>query len=256
MCGEGEAFDPAEANSRHGLTWRQSMTKLRLARIAALVFGLLAAAGAALSAFGPERIVLTEAQLQDRIGRQLPREFRGVTVERAAISLADGRIQIRVEAHATALGQTFTTIAFARGTPRYNAEEGELFFDAEDVRLEDFTIGSGSLAERAERLGARIGGRLGEAVEQNLPRIEAAAAGIVAIGIKAYLAARPVYRFKDDFKGLVLRATITDIAIVGDMLVVGVSLIRLTIAVAAWGIGLALAALVGVWLWRGARQAS
>jgi hypothetical protein len=55
---------------------------------------------------------------------------------------------------------------------------------------------------------------------------------------------------------LVLKATITDIAIDGDMLVVGVSLIKLTITVAAWGIGLALAALVGVWLWRGSRQAS
>jgi hypothetical protein len=232
------------------------MTMLRLARIAVLVFGVLAAAGAALSTFGPERIALTEAQLQDRIGRQLPREFRGVTVERAAVGLADGRISIRIEAHATALGQAFATVAFARGTPRYNAEAGELFFDAEDVRLEDFTIGSGSLAERAERLGARIGGRLGEAVEQRLPRIEAAVTVILEIGIKAYLAARPVYRFKDDFKGLVLKATITDIAIVGDMLVVGVSLIKLTTAVAVWGIGLALAALVGVWLWRGARQAS
>jgi hypothetical protein len=162
---------------------------LRFARIAVLAFGVLAAAGAALSAFGPERIVLTEAQLRDRIGRQLPREFRGVTVERAAVGLTDGRISLRVEAHATALAQAFMTMAFARGTPRYNAEAGELFFDAEDVRLEGFTIGSGSLAERAERLGTLIGGRLGEAVEQNLPRIEAAAAGIVAIGIKAYLAA-------------------------------------------------------------------
>jgi hypothetical protein len=229
------------------------MTKLRLARIAALVFGLLAAAGAALSAFGPERIVLTEAQLQDRISRALPREFRGVTVERAAIDLADGRISLRAKARATALGQPFTATAFARGAPRYNAEAGELFFDADDVRLEDFRIGSGSLAERAERLGSRIGGRLGEAVEQNLPRIEAAAAGIVAIGIKAYLAARPVYRFKDDFKGFVLKATITDIAVVDDMVVVGVSLIKLTTTVAAWGIVLALVALVGVWLWRGAR---
>ena len=76
------------------------------------------------------------------------------------------------------------------------------------------------------------------------------------IGIKAYLAARPVYRFKDDFKGLVLKATITDIAIDGDMLVVGVSLIKLTTAVAAWGIGLVLAVLVGVWLWRGTRHTS
>jgi hypothetical protein len=130
----------------------------RLAWIAAFVLGLLAIAGAAWSAFGPETIVLTEPQLQERVNRQLPREFRGVTVERATLGLADGRISLHVEARATALGQAIVAAAFARGVPRYNAEGGEIFFDAEDVRLENFRIGTGSLAERAERLGARLGG--------------------------------------------------------------------------------------------------
>jgi hypothetical protein len=219
------------------------MTRPRLTRIAVLALGALAIAGAALSAFGPERIALNELQLQERINRELPRQFRGVTVERATVSLAGGRISIRVETRATALGKMLMATAFARGVPRYNADRGEVFFDADDVRLEDF--GSDGLAKR---LGSRIGGRLGEEIEQNLPRIEAAAASVIAIGIKAYLAARPVYRFKDDIKGLVFRATIKDITIAEDTLVIGVSMIRLTTAVAAWLFGLALAVLVVIWL--------
>jgi hypothetical protein len=132
------------------------------------------------------RVVLTEPQLQERINRQLPREFRGVTVERATVSLADGRVSLHVEARATALGQAFAAAAFARGVPRYNAEGGEIFFDAEDVRLENFQIDTGSLAERAQRLGARLGGRVGEAVEQNLPRIQSAASTLIAAGVKAF----------------------------------------------------------------------
>ena len=219
------------------------MTRLRLARIAALALGVLAIAGAALSAFAPERIVLSEVQLQERISRELPRQFRGVTVERATVSLADGRISLRVDTRASALGKMLMATAFARGVPRYNAERGEVFFDAGDVRLEDF--GSGG---PAKQLGSRIGGRLGEEIEQSLPRIEAAAASVIAIGIKSYLAARPVYRFKDDIKGLVFKATIKDITIAEDTLVIGVSLIRLTTAVAAWLFGLALAVLVAIWL--------
>src|SRR5215468_2553431 len=200
-----------------------SMTKLRLARIAALTLGSLMVAGAALSAFGPERIVLSEVQLQERINRELPRQFRSVTIEGATISLADDRISLHVETRATALGKMLTATAFVRGVPRYDAEHGEVFFEAEDVRLEDF--GSGGLVKQ---LGARIGGRLGGEIEQNVPRVEAAAANVIAVGIKAYLAARPVYRFKDNIKGFVLKAAVKDIAIVDDTLVISVSLIKLT----------------------------
>src|SRR5262244_3132200 len=204
------------------------MTKLRFTRIAVLALGALTIVGAALSAFGPERIVLSEPRLQERINRELPRSFRGVTVERATVSLADGRISFRVETRATVLGKVLTATAFARGMPRYDAERGEVFFDAENVKLEDF--GGGGLAER---LGSRV---------------DAAAASVLATGIKAYLAARPVYRFKDDIKGLVFKATIKDITIVQDTLVIGVSLIKLTMTVAAWLFGLALAVLVAIWL--------
>jgi hypothetical protein len=226
------------------------MTKLPLTGIVALALGALAIAGAALSAFGPEQIALSEAQLQDRMNRELPRQFHGVTIEGATVSLADGRISLRVEARATALGKMLTATAFVRGVPRYNAERGEVFFDAEDVRLEDF--GSGGLAKQ---LGSRIGGRLGEQVEQNVPRVEAAAASVIAIGTKAYLAARPVYRFKDDIKGLVLKAAIKDIAIVDDTLVISVSLIKVTATVAGWLFGLALVGLVAIWSWSGHARA-
>ncbi|HEV3394908.1 MAG TPA: hypothetical protein VG100_02130, partial [Xanthobacteraceae bacterium] len=48
----------------------------------------------------------------------------------------------------------------------------------------------------------------------------------------AYLAARPVYRFKDDLKGIALKAAITDVAIEGNAIAIGVSLINLSVMVA------------------------
>jgi hypothetical protein len=55
------------------------------------------------------------------------------------------RVSLHVEARATARGQAVVAAAFARHVPRYT-EGGEIFFDAEDVRLENFRIGTGSLA--------------------------------------------------------------------------------------------------------------
>ncbi len=220
------------------------MTRPRLFWTALLLLAALTLTGAGLSAFGPERIALTQADLQERVNRALPRQFHSVTVDRATVTLADGRITVRAETRASALGKTIAAAAVARGVPQYDAGRGEVFFDADDVRVED--SGSGGLVKQ---LGIRIGGRLGEQIQQNMPRVEDAAAGLVAGSIKAWLAARPVYRFKDDIKGLVFKATLKDIAIEGDRLVIDVSLIRLSAAVAAWLCGLALVGLGSAWFW-------
>ena len=217
----------------------------RLVWITAFALGAIAIAGAGLSAFGPERIALSEAELQERINRALPRQFLGVTVERATVGLADSRVSVRIETRMTVLRKALTAAAVARGVPLYNAERGEVFFEAEDVRLED--SGSGGLVTQ---LSPGVVGRLGEHIEQNLSRADAAAAGLVARGIKAWLAARPVYRFKDDIKGLVVKASVRDIAIEGNTLVISVSLIRLTIAVASWLFGLLVVVLVVIWMLR------
>jgi hypothetical protein len=226
------------------------MTRPRLL-LAAVLLSALTLGGAALSAFGPERIALTQDALQERINRELPRQFRSVTVERATIALADGRITVRAETRASALGKTIASATVARGVPQYNAERGEVFFDADDVKIED--SGSGGLVKQ---LGLRIGGKLGEKLEQNMPKVEDAAAGLVAGSIKAWLASRPVYRFKEDIKGLVFKATLKDMTVEGDTLVIGVSLIRVSAAVVAWLCGLALVVLGAAWLWvaRGAAE--
>jgi hypothetical protein len=210
----------------------------------ALPLAAITFAGAALSIFGPERIALTQADLQERINRELPRQFHNVTVERATVALADGRITVRAETRAIALGKTIANATVVRGVPQYNAERGEIFFGADDVKIED--SGSGGIVKQ---LGIRIGGRLGEQLQQNMPKVEDAAAGLVAGSIKAWLAERPVYRFKDDIKGLVFKATLKDMAIESDTLMIGLSLIRLSAAGIAWLGGLALVVLGAAWLW-------
>jgi hypothetical protein len=210
-------------------TWpfeRSIMTKRRLAWIALGALGVLVVAGLAWAAFGPTTIVLTAPQIQERINRALPREFKGVTVERATVAIVDGKIALRVEAQAKALGQTLGTAVSARGIPRYESEQGEIFFDAEDVKIENTALAGGPLTQRlGERLGERLSERLGEPAA---PRIRDA----VAAGITAYLAARPVYRFKDDLKGIVGKAALGDIAMQPDAIVITLSVARLTVTVA------------------------
>jgi hypothetical protein len=198
------------------------MTKRQLSWVGLAVLGAFALLGMLWSAFGPDKIVLTTAQLQERVNRALPREFKGVTVEQASVAVADSRVALRVQAQAVALGHALRAVVSARGAPRYDSERGEIFFDAEDVKVTDFALTGGNLGERLDRLPSAI-----------RERVEAAAGTAVAAGLRTYLAARPIYRFKDDFKGTILKAAISDVATQDDAIVITVSLLKFTLVVAA-----------------------
>ena len=116
------------------------MTKRTLVWIVLTAIGLLAAAGAFWSASGTRKITLTETELQERLGLHLPKEFKGVTVDQANVKLADNRIALRIEAEGSALGAPYAVVASANGAPRYDAARGELFFDADSVRIESVTF--------------------------------------------------------------------------------------------------------------------
>jgi hypothetical protein len=71
-----------------------------------------------------------------------------------------------------------------------------------------------------------------------------------AIGVKAYLAARPVYRFKDDLKGVVLKAALREVAIEGSTVAITVSVVNLTVIPAMFVATLPGVAVLIIWLIR------
>jgi hypothetical protein len=64
------------------------MTKRTLVWILLTAVGLLAVAGALWGASGTRKITLTQTKLQERVNRDLPRDFKGVTIEQATVTLA------------------------------------------------------------------------------------------------------------------------------------------------------------------------
>lgn len=207
------------------------MTKQKLAWVVLIAIGFFAAGAVLWGASGPYTIRLTESELQERVNRNLPREFKGVAVERALVALAGDRIALRIEAHGAVLEVPYAVVASANGVPRYDAAQGELFFDADTVRIESFTLRGTPL----------LGGE--DNPDSRRARIEAAAHSVVELGIKAFLAERPVYRFREGLKGMIARAALTKVAIAGDTLVIGVSLWNVT----AISIGVLSLLLLALW---------
>lgn len=195
------------------------MSRRKLAWIVVALVGVIAAGGLFLSVFRTSKLVFTEAQIQARLNQQLPKTVRGVTVERVAAHLADDRLALRIEIEGAVLRQPISAVVSGRGVPRYEARGAELFFDADDVKVDQLTIAGRSVIG-ADDAAARM--PLSTAVGPAAQRLAEAA-------IKAYLATRPVYRFKNDFKGFVLKASLVDVTIGHDALVVTFSLWNLTV---------------------------
>jgi hypothetical protein len=212
------------------------MSKRRIAWIVIALVGLLSAAGLVWSIFGTDKLTFTAAELQSRLNQQLPRTIREVTIERVDVALADSKLALRIAMQARVLQQPVSATVSARGVPRYAAPEAAMYFDADEIKIEQLAIAGRTVV-------GEEGGRLSNAVRSTLQ-------GVAESGIKAYLATRPVYRFKDDFKGLVLKAALVDVAIEQNTLAVTFSLWNLTLAAGMFALILIILVLVIYWLIR------
>src|SRR4029450_4967129 len=116
------------------------MSKRKIAWIAVALVGLLSAAGLLWSMFGSDRLTFTAAELQSRLNQQLPRTVRDVTIERVDVALADNRLALRIAMQARALQQPVPATVSARGVPRYAAQDAAMYFDADNIKIEQLAI--------------------------------------------------------------------------------------------------------------------
>jgi hypothetical protein len=186
--------------------------------------GALAAAGLVWSMFGTSKLVFAESDLQTRLNQQLPKTILDVTIEHMAVRLAENRMALRIEMQGTVMRQPVTAVVSAHGVPRYAARNAAMYFDADDVKIDQLMISRKSVIG-ADDTATR--GRLTEAAGSAVQRVAETA-------IKGYLAALPVYRFKQDFRGIVLKAALVDVTIEQNALVATFSLWNLTVSTAAF----------------------
>jgi hypothetical protein len=200
------------------------MSRRKLAWIVLALVGVLSAAGLFWTMFGTSVLVFTETEIQSQLNQQLPKTVRELTIERVAVRLAESRLALRVETQGTVMRQPVSAVASARGVPRYEAQKGEMYFDADEVKIEQLAIAGRSIVgedDTRRRLTAAVG---------------SATQRLAETAIKAYLATRPVYRFKEDFKGVVLKAALVDVKIEQNVLRVTFSLWNLTMTVAIFAL--------------------
>jgi Protein of unknown function (DUF1439) len=199
------------------------MSKRAFAYTVLAFLALVAAAGVLCTLFGINRISLTASDIQTPLNQQLPKTIDRLTIERVEVGLAEDRLGLQIDLQGTALNQSISSSVSVRGSPRYDARTGELFFGADDVKFVRLAVGNKTIVGET---GSAAGSEIASPAVQRL----------IEIAIKLYLATQPVYRFKNDFKGSAAKMALAGVAVEQNNLVIYLSIWSLTAAVAIFGL--------------------
>jgi hypothetical protein len=203
---------------------------------------LVAAAIGLIAVHGRLQVTLTQAEIQERVEKQLDKDFpisgvSGLIVKSArlnavTIEFDDSKalVAFNLEGRLTT-GKSFAITASAIGSPLYSS--GEFFFKPDSIAIEDVTYEGGNPTEaldsllqrriRSERIRKLISGKTRHVEEWAIKLAERVATKV--------LLEKPVYRPKDDVKGYLVKASLESVVIAGDHLLITFSLWQLTITV-------------------------
>lgn len=221
---------------------------------------LLGALGGLWTIHDTVRVSFTADEIQGRINKQLEREFpikgapgllvRTVAAKGATVQLQDGQVIVLADAEGTLrTGRKFTITAFAVGIPSYNS--GEFYFTPDRVEVQQFAYEGSTPTEIFSRFARRLPGeRTRQFAENRASKVEEWLSAIAESAAVHVLERKPVYRLKEDVKGVLLKATLQTVAIEQDRLVVTFNVWQITLWAIAGVVCLLLALALGVALRR------
>jgi uncharacterized membrane protein len=217
------------------------MTRRRLRWAVAAALLLLAIAGL-WRAYGTQQVTFTEAEVQERINKQLGQEFpvkgaahllvKSIKVRAATVHIQDNRVIARVDVEGSLrTNKSFTLTANAVGIPTYSF--GELFFKPDQVEVQKFAYEGGTPTQLFTGFAKRYvsDDKARQLVEDTAPAVESWMTAVAQYAAVYTLERRPVYRLKDGVKGFLIKASLASVTIDQDRIVVTFSIWQLTASV-------------------------
>lgn len=206
------------------------MNKRKWAWTAAIAAAVLAVAGVCWTMFGVTEISMSQAEIQTKIDEKMPTTQKGVTISGAKIDLSSDKLGLTFNAATTKFNTEYRMNTATRGTLRYDHARGAFFFVPEELKISDIQANGASVAQK-------VGGFIDKWVDSKkiqdnkselAAKAEEIAQGLVQKSAAAVLDHVPVYKLKDDFKGYVVRAVLSDVEIKDGQVIAHLSLWQLT----------------------------
>ena len=217
------------------------MTRRGLMWAGVFALFLLAIAGS-WGVYGTHRVTFTEAQVQELINKQIDRDspvkgaahllVKTINVRSATIHIQDNSIIALIDVEGKLrTNKAFTLTAYAIGVPTYSF--GELFFKPDKIEVQKFAYEGSTPTELFTRFAKHYvsDDKARQLVEDKAPAIESWMTTVAQTAAVHALQQRPVYRPKDDVKGLLIRASLASVTIDQDRIAVTFSIWQLTLSV-------------------------
>jgi ribosomal protein L13E len=155
----------------------------------------------------------------------------GLLVERPVLTFNNNAVQFSGRVSGTRLGQPFSADVSVDGVPHYDERSQAVFFTPTTFSLKNFSFRGEAPAEKARRLGGTIfkNTTVGTVLDNSAESIEQWVTKTAEQRIRTVLEKRPVYRLKDDVTGIVLKASLTHIAIEEHHVVATLSVVKFSL---------------------------
>lgn len=191
------------------------MNKRKFAWAATIFVAVFCLAGALWCVFGSATVTMSQQELQDKIDAKIPHTTtNGVTVSAVKLDLSDNKIGIGFEASATKLKTDFAVKAQTKGQMRYNNADGSFYFAPEVVHLEDVKVNSSSVADTVGNLVNKLTPKRLEEEKAKLAKKGAELLdSVIQSGAEMTLERMPVYKLKNDFKGVVVKMVLEKVEV-------------------------------------------
>ena len=192
--------------------------------------------------YGTHRVTFSEAQVQELINKQLDKDFpvkgaahlliKTIKVRGATIRIQDNRIVALVDVEGTLrTNRRFTLTAYAIGIPTYSF--GEFYFKPDKVEVQKFAYEGAAPTELFTEFAKRYvsDDKARQLIEDKAPAVESWMTTVAQNAAVHTLEQRPIYRPKDDVKGLLIKASLASATIDQDRIAVTFSIWQLTLSV-------------------------
>jgi len=211
------------------------MTKRKIAwTIIALVL-TIAVGGILWAASSDLDVVLTQAQLQQKVDAKLPFSAKGVTVSKAEVDLSGDKIGLKLDASGTHFKTTFAGSAESKGTVRYDSTRGAFYFSPEELKVSNLKVNDSTVTDKLDHLLDKLGSpRVQAGKDAIVAKTEAVISDLIQSVASATLERVPVYTLKGDFKGIVVKAMLTSVEVKDSKVHAHLSIWQLTVTVAIY----------------------
>lgn len=216
------------------------MNKRKWAWGATIVAAVIAVAGICWTVFGVHEISMSQTDIQAKIDEKMPATQKGVTISDVKLDLSGDKIGLTLNAATTKFNTEYRMTTATRGTLRYDHGRGAFYFAPEELTIKDLQANGSSVSDKVSGFIDKWvdSKKIQDNKAELAAKAEEVAQGLVQKSAATVLERVPVYTLKNDFKGYVVRAVLSDVEVKDGNVIAHLSLWQLTKTVALFIVSL------------------